>query len=480
MLGDRALHGLSFIVTCFAAVALPLYFINLVPLSEFRDWLVFFQQPEVWKQNLLNLFTRETTYSRNFSIMWAGVAELTCGDRLRCVNAVASLPQVLSVVLFFGLLVVQGVRTWIAAIFASLWALSVPMLATAAWQATILDRVGMCVSLLGLVHASRIVRARQFNVVLAAVVQLVVCFAALNSKEAYWFYPIAVAALFCAENSGGLRATLRRALIVCAPMLLYSCWFVVRYWAAHTFASGWGAHVSGGSVITNLSALVETSVGSWPAILLLLTLGVYVAVTSAQGEDSRPLRYTLWFAFVAVLAYGPVSRTVAGSAYYFAPSLAFGLGALAWLVQIALVPRARAVGALLVFSAIATQLYAHSKEAAALLWERGIQAEQFTPPQFTVESLAQLRETKRICLITDPRDPWPHLWTQADSAYALFRFANATDEDQWLRSISLTQVSALEAKASPLKCLAVAIPYPALPRNVYRWVHSGQKYVREN
>ncbi len=461
----------SVMLTGICALALPLYFIDLLPLSEFRDWLVFFQLPEVWSQNLHNLLARETTYSRNFSIMWAGVAESICRDQLRCVNAVASLPQALAVIFFFALLIALGVRASTAACFASLWALSVPMLATAAWQATILDRVGMCVTLAGLLHASRILQANKPSGAFASIVQLLACFAALNSKEAYWFYPIAVSLLCWVSPERDMRARLRQMLSLCAPMLLYSFWFAWRYWAANTFASGWSSHVSGGTMLGNLRALVDVGAGSWPALILVLMLALIIGAGALRSSQRNTLRYALWLMFVAALAYAPVSRTVAGSAYYFAPVLLFTFGAVAVLVEASFAAQTKRWAVLLVIALAATQFYAHSKETAALLWERRSQSAQFMTASLQATSIQPLRDAAKICLVTDPRDPAPHLWTQADSAYPIYRYVSAIDSDQWLRKVLLIHGGAVDTKATPTDCVIVVVPYPALPRNVYRWFY---------
>lgn len=456
-----------------SALALPIAFIDLLPLSEFRDWLTFFQLPDVWRQNANNLFARETTYSRNFSIMLAGVAELACGDSLRCVNAIAFAPQVLSVPLFFALMRKLEVAPRVAVLFASLWAISVPMLATAAWQATILDRVGMFVALAGLWHAASVSRLSNGRFAVASMLQFFVCFAALNSKEAYWFYPLAAVALIvvtAGRERGGM--TRQQFAFLVAPMLLYSLWFAVRYASAMTFASGWGAHVGGGDIGKNVGQFVGYAFGSWFALSLLIVACVVAASliwARLRSDQSATLTGVAWFVVVAALAYAPASRTVAASAYYFAPSLAFALGALAVVVTVCLRHRQRTLAAAIIAVSVASQAYAHSKEAAAILWERRVQSLQFIEAHFTPSNIDRLRHTQDLCFIADKHDPAPHFWTQADSAYSIFRFAFRSEENSFLRRVNVIQAQSDAPSARFGECVRLNVPYPALPRNVYRW-----------
>lgn len=457
-----------------SALVLPLAFIDLLPLSEFRDWLTFFQRPEVWQQNLGNLLTRETTYSRNFSIMLAGVADFACADNLRCVNAIAFAPQILSVLLLYALLRKLDVAPRVAALFVSLWAISVPMLATAAWQATILDRVGMCVALAGLWHAASVSRQSNARLVLASMLQLLACFAALNSKEAYWFYPIAAATLIAqmAGREGG-KLTRRRITFLIAPMLLYSLWFAIRYASASTFASGWGTHVGGGDIGKNLSRFVEYAFGSWFALSLLIVMTA-VAMGSACAKLTRDRQTVatrfLWFVAIAALAYAPASRTVAASPYYFAPSLAFAFGALAVVVTLCLQYRHRTLLTAIVVISIASQVYAHSKEAAAILWERRAQSAQFIAANFLPAKVDLLRDAEALCFTTDRHDPAPHFWTQADSAYSIFRFAITSEDNAYLRRVKVIHTRPDSPAIASRECVQMSVPYPALPRNVFKWL----------
>jgi hypothetical protein len=204
--------------------------------------------------------------------------------------------------------------------------------------------------------------------------------------------------------------------------------------------------------------------------LILLGLGAAAFVIGNRSEHRTTTRTVVWFLFATALAYAPASRTAAASAYYLAPALAFGFGALAVLAQSSSTAKTAVLRVLIVVSVLATQLYAHSKEAAAIFWERRVQSAQFREKHLVDATIARLRGASQLCMRSDPRDPAPHLWTQADSAYALLRFARSGDDDEWLRRVKLVQVATKAPGSTSDDCVELTLPYPALPRNVLRWL----------
>jgi hypothetical protein len=246
-----------------ASLFWPYYFHELFPLSEFRDWLVLGQADETLHATLANLFERNTTYSRDFAILTVFAIDRICGESLTCTNLLAMLPLVIAAWLAFALSLRLSQSILASTLFLSLWAMSAPYLATAAWQATILDRVGLCVTMLGLLWAWRHpIKASAMMHFVFALGMLSLTVAAMNSKEAYWVFLVAAAAAIAARSAiaKGEASAIARAdiasivkpVVLLAPALIYMLWFLWRYKHAVPFAPEWEGHVGHGSMIDNL------------------------------------------------------------------------------------------------------------------------------------------------------------------------------------------------------------------------------------
>jgi hypothetical protein len=256
--------GVAF--ACIAAIAAPMvwvaWFLRLFPLSEFRDWLVFFEEPSVVAQTVNNLLFRTTQYSRDFALLYVALISNTCVDSLVCINLLAALPLLLAASVFFCLVRGFTASTFLAGIAVLLWSLSTPYLDTMAWQVTILDRVGICFAMFAMLLAWHLPLARGLGSALSqAFVLCALTFASLNSKEAYWFVPIAVLFAYAGREYVAVRSETTAnpgripwTVLVLAPMLIYSAWFAYRYSIAAPFADNWTQHVSSGGVLKNINA----------------------------------------------------------------------------------------------------------------------------------------------------------------------------------------------------------------------------------
>jgi hypothetical protein len=268
-------------LACASVFVWPVYFGDMFPLSELRDWLVFFEVPSIRTRTFNNLIFRETTYSRDLPLLYAALIGGTCGTHISCVNLLAALPLCFAAVVFFLLARELSGSLVISSIAVAMWTLSTPYLDTMAWQATLLDRVGILFCLLSLLAAWKLPIARTTLVaVVHAALFLLLTIATMNSKEAYWFTPIGVVFAYFgrawierdSRNREFASFSLTLAAIVAMPMVIYVCWFILRYQNAIPFAENWNTHVAGGSVFRNFRTNIRNVFGGAGTGLLIVLL----------------------------------------------------------------------------------------------------------------------------------------------------------------------------------------------------------------
>jgi len=423
-----------------AAVTWPLYFVDLFPLSETRDWLGSSTDDDIVRQSLRNLLYRDTRFSRDFSMLVMFGVGRVCDSSIRCVNVLTALPLVLSSFALYGLITVLSGRAALAAGATVAWSLSLPFLSTAAWQATIHDRVGILCALCAMTLAWRYrPDAAAWKLIGYSMAIAALTFAALNSKEAYWFLPIAIAlchGLRVAPPRSGRAVT--RDLLVLLPMLIYAAWFVVRYLSASEFAADWSQHVGSGSVASNLVAYAKYATGGAVALLLLLAL-ILVFMAQTRGTlDASVRKKMLWCGVTCFLAILPIVRTRYAAPYYaLAPSALF-LTLAAVIMGSLGKRRSSQYGALLaMLTVIAGTSVALTSPTAKQHRERVSLSTNFLIAIGSRKGLAlEVVEKKGLCLLIDPKQGQSYMFTDSSFAWDILRWSTAIELPRTLRLVS--------------------------------------------
>ncbi|MGL5003659.1 MAG: hypothetical protein ACRDAM_12025, partial [Casimicrobium sp.] len=464
--------GVSF--ACVSAIAASLvwfvWFLWLFPLSEFRDWLVFFEEPSVIRQTADNLFFRTTRYSRDFPLLYVAVVSNVCVDSLVCINTLAALPLLLATLLFFFLVSQFTGSTVLAALSVALWALSTPYLDTMAWQATILDRVGVCVAMFALLLVWRVPIARSAtHAWTQALIFCVFVFASLNSKEAYWFVPIAVALAYVGRvlietrhEASAKTVRVGWAIVVLLPMCAYSMWFAYRYAVATPFATNWMQHVSSGDVLLNLNAQSKNVFGFLAIGGIAITSIFFTCAAAFSNKSLSPTQRlrAFWLVALLILAYLPAARARFPATYYMLPVLAFVLLALAWWTSLVLQDakdrtHRRLWLAAIIVVMVSGMFVAHLRPSAAHMRDRAQQSRAFITTHITPNVARDVLQTGKLCFEVDPRDPLPVLFVDSPKAYALLRWVAQTQDHARLREVPVwvnypgrsPQFSAADCKA---------------------------------
>jgi hypothetical protein len=463
-----------------AALVAPLvwffWFAQLFPLSEFRDWLVFFEDPSIVRQTVSNLVFRETQYSRDFSLLYVAFVSNVCVSSLVCVNVLAALPLLLAAFVFFVLLRGFTASSVLAAFAVVLWSLSTPYLDTMAWQATVLDRVGVCLAILAILFAWRCPLARSCTAaLLQALVLYALGFASLNAKEAYWFVPIVVSFAYAGRwwievrvETNAREPKLVWLFVVLAPLLIYSLWFAYRYSIAAPFADNWAQHVASGDVLSNLIAQSKNVFGlTWIGFFVV---SVYFLVCAAvfRNRNNVPLDRlrALWFAISLLLVYLPAAIARFPATYYMLPVLAFVLLGLAWWSSFMLRNEGMRIGqrillAVLALVTISGLIAAHLRPSALHARARAEQSREFVATHLRPEIVRETLETGKLCFTIDPRDPSPVLFVDSPKAYGLLRWVAMPDEYARLREIPVfVNYPFAKAQFSTAQCAPRVVRYP--------------------
>ena len=458
MLGTNTLrlqHVLFAVLVVAAAAVWPLYFVDLFPLSEARDWLGWSGNDDIVRQRARNLLYRETRFSRDFSmLMMFGIGRV-CDSSIRCVNVLAALPLVLSSLALYSLISILSGRAAIAAVASATWSLSLPFLSTAAWQATIHDRVGMLCTLCAMSLAWRFrpdVAAWKLVSYSAAIAGLTV--AALNSKEAYWFLPPAI--VLChglrAANSQA-RRFLAHDLLVLLPMLAYSVWFVIRYVGASEFAADWSQHVGSGGVVSNLVACAGYSFGGFAGLLLLAILVLTLIARNWRVVDGTSRSKIIWCALTCLLAFLPIARTRFAAPYYTLAPLALFLALIALVFGLASPDKRRSsrYAALLMMIVVAVGMtIALISSSANMHRERVSLSKNFLVAIAARENLArEAVDHKGLCLLTDPKQAQSYLFTDSHFAWDVLRWTAKSEVPPEIRSVPVR--GSLHGDCAPLQ-----------------------------
>ena len=317
-------NQLLFVVVCVAAALVwPLYFINLFPLSEARDWLIWGSDNAIVQQVFENLLWRNTRFSRDFSMLaMFGIGRL-CDSSVFCVNALVSVPLVLAALALFELARLLIGRASVAAFITVAWCLSLAFLSTASWQATIHDRLGVLCALSALMIAWRLrPDATLGRLVVYSSVIAALNFGALNSKEAYWFVPpVVILCHWFRQRSRSVQRSLTQETLILLPLMTYSAWHFLRYLQAGELASEWSGHVGSGALLSNASAYTRGAFGSL-ALFAILGVALLWGVRDWRQMARANSDKILWCSATFLLSYAPIARTRFAAEYYFLAPLA--------------------------------------------------------------------------------------------------------------------------------------------------------------
>ena len=437
----RLQHVLFAVLVVAAAAVWPLYFVDLFPLSEARDWLGWSTNDDIVRQSARNLLYRDTRFSRDFSMLLMFGIGRVCDSSIRCVNVLAALPLVLSSLALYCLISILSGRAAIAAAAAATWSLSLPFLSTAAWQATIHDRVGMLCSLCAMSLAWRFrpdVAAWKLVGYSAAIAGLTL--AALNSKEAYWFLPPAIVLCHGLRGAfGQARRFVAHDLLVLLPMLVYSVWFAIRYRGAREFAADWSQHVGSGGVVSNLVAYAKYSFGGFAGLLLLAILVLILIARTWHTIDKTSRSKIIWCALTCLLAFLPIARTRFAAPYYALAPLAIFLALIALTLASPDKRRSSRYAALLMMIVVVVgTTIALISSTANLHRERALLSKDFLVAIAGRENLPrEAVDQKGLCLLTDPKQTQSYLFTDSRFAWDVLRWTAKSEVPPDLRSVPL-------------------------------------------
>lgn len=193
--------------------------LDLFPQIEFRTWM--WANADL-KWFLVGAFTHQGAFSRSSSFLADSVTKSICGISIRCINAPGLWMILLASYLLFWLIVRLTGSTIGAAVAATLWVLSLPVLDGFSWQATMGDRIAVLfglatvhVALSGMRAVNR--RATFLRVAPANVLILIPAIVTYNAKEISWLVlPSLVLLAIALTDDWRLGAIARRASVLVA------------------------------------------------------------------------------------------------------------------------------------------------------------------------------------------------------------------------------------------------------------------------
>ena len=424
-----------------AALVWPLYFINLFPLSEARDWLGWNNDTAIVQQVLDNLLGRNTRFSRDFSMLAMFGVGRVCDSSVQCVNALVALPLVLAALTLFELARVLIGRASAAAFITVVWCLSLAFLSTASWQATIHDRVGVLCALSALMIAWRLRSdATLGKLILYSGAIAALNFAALNSKEAYWFVPPAVVlSHWVKRRSSSVQRNLTHEALVLLPLVAYSVWYFFRFVQVGELSTDWTGHVGSGAVTSNANAYARRAFGS-SALFAILFVTLLYALRDWRQMSRANRDKILWCFAAFLLSYAPIARTRFAAEYYFLAPLSLLLILGATILTSGTASRRASwckaiVTAVLLIGLIRSQLV----DVAHVFRERAVLSDGFRSALGNRVALADEAITKgALCIVADPTQGQAYLFTDSPFAWNILRWDAKQPLPLVLKSIPLS------------------------------------------
>jgi hypothetical protein len=402
------------------------YWLDLFPLIEYRNWLWYpFEAGRSIPELLRHLVAQEGAFARDVSLFEVQLTALGCGLGYRCVNAVPlALLLVTDVLLYFLIRRLVGSRP-LAFGAACLWVMSHPVVDAAAWQATNHDKVAVLLTvatlhvllyfLKGPATPLRIVAG---NLAIGSLVVL-----AYNSKEAAWaLLPCGLLLGLVAFDRPTPGGFIRGQLPYFVLPLLYAVHQNLRYFAFFQEDHAWKVHVTSGPPLRNTAAylafLANQPVFSWFA---LQPTGAVVAATALAWRfgERRRARVACWAALACVLSAALVLRLQYPSGYHMVvPSVylyLMGAAAFSSLLEGNRTPAWRRAVALGLPAATAAYLLMHGVRAYPDYEMRRARSARFVATLPVVAKYVPVAGEAPIHLVTP------------DSRYDAYMFLGATD-----------------------------------------------------
>jgi hypothetical protein len=411
---------------------------TLFPLVEYRDWIARGPVRVTPRDLFIGYFLRREPRGIVFSILYAESSGTWCGLSLPCLNGTSLAPLLVAAPLLYLIARRLGQsRAWGA--FAVLcWIGSAAVFDALLWQATILDRLALALSLGTLAWLTVAERAGPLlgNLVGFALVNV-----AYNCKESAWFLLptlLSWAVLMPERARWQARAIVRRLGTIVLP-LGYAGLRTVRYWQ-WLRSSGvdpeWKRHVAAGAPAFNLkvyaSVLADLPTRSWSVVVVLALLVAALVVVSLRRGDAAERRAVLfsWSAFACAFVV-PLATETAAPYYMYLPGALFWLAVGASLSTLGGAPlrRWRAAPLLIVLAALVKagvageralpQLRDQDLEAANLRQSVARIGEQIAPTlpdRLTVVYSSVARPPFRFQLMGDPHALWR--WLGAAAGFA--------------------------------------------------------------
>ncbi len=254
-----------------------------------------------------------------------------CGTNIACLNSALLAVNLLSASLLYLLVRRFTISRLAAALAATLWLVSLPVLDTMAWQATNLDKLSALFVLLGLnVGISFYRRSASINrALIANAVLFVIVVLAHNAKPAAW---VLVPLLVLMPIIGGGQRWLPWLGNLIAPALYagFQSAHVLRLVAADEFYS---AHVGSGDIPYNLRTYVGYLTGTLDATLAGLAAAVVGtgALAVVLWRRAPCARAALWLFLGGIGSLVIPARTGSPSVFYMTVAAALAVGFVALL-----------------------------------------------------------------------------------------------------------------------------------------------------
>lgn len=275
-----------------------LFFLDLFPLVEFRDWIASPLTTNDFLAALKRVILRDNVYDRELSMCFSRFAGLAGGMDIRALNLIMLAPVAGACVFLYVLCRQLRLSPFFSLVTLLLWGFSLPVIDAVSWQATSHDRLSLFFALpalnLAVFFAGR--RASLGNIVGANLLILVCVVGAYNSKLSSLFLVpcIVLFMLMCIE--GGIRQRLSKLLFLVLPMA-YGAFHNLRYFTLLKASEDSSEHVMGRTLsdwnfIPSLNYAIGYSshkkgaiILGFAAFLLILFIGGLI-MRKRKGEAS--------------------------------------------------------------------------------------------------------------------------------------------------------------------------------------------------
>ncbi|MFH2000142.1 MAG: hypothetical protein ABIK28_10695 [Planctomycetota bacterium] len=308
-----------------------LFFIDLFPLAEFRDWIADSMSIDQFLASLKRVILRDTLFDRHLSICFSRFAGLVGDKDIRVVNLVMLMPITGSCVFLYILSRQLKLSSLMSLVGLLLWGFSLPVIDAVAWQATSHDRLALFFALpaINVTIAFSRRRLSAGNLVSANLLILVCVVGAYNSKLSSLFLVPSLMLFVTACSEGGVGQRLSRLLLLVLPMA-YGAFHNARYFYILSYSQGSSDHVMGRSfsnwnLIPSLNYALGYDSQKKSALCIVVAAGLlmilFISVIlkrKRKGGTHQALRlpYIMWLCITFFMATFITFFTRYSTAYY--------------------------------------------------------------------------------------------------------------------------------------------------------------------